>query len=422
MQGEIPFPVLERELKLPVDSEQMITVCGVRRCGKSSMMKLVANQLVESGVSTDRILWINFDDERLTDMDCSELDEVLQAYREMFPELPLSEAYIFFDEIQNVDNWELFVMRLYKTYCKNIFLSGSNSKMLSSQLATALRGWPIEFEAFPLSFGEYMNFKGYVADVDSEAGRALLVNYCREYLHAGAFPELALMKEQSLRTRKVQGYFNTMMFRDLLEHLGWNNVEVVRYFLRRLMLNITKPTSIHNIYNELKSRGFKLDKNKLYELADMACSVFMFFRVNRWSASLIKENSRLPKYYFIDNGMRNALILPQSDDDGKLLENAVFLELRRRLSALQKITYFQEDTECDFVVQQEEHIESLLQVSWSIADPNTRKREIRGLVGAAALTGCRNCKIITFDEEETIVSDDLRIEVVPIWKWLLAKG
>lgn len=422
MQGEIPFPVLERELKLPVDSEQMITVCGVRRCGKSSMMKLVANQLVESGLSTDRILWINFDDERLTDMDCSELDEVLQAYREMFPELPLSEAYIFFDEIQNVDNWELFVMRLYKTYCKNIFLSGSNSKMLSSQLATALRGWPIEFEAFPLSFGEYMNFKGYVADVDSEAGRALLVNYCREYLHAGAFPELALMKEQSLRTRKVQGYFNTMMFRDLLEHLGWNNVEVVRYFLRRLMLNITKPTSIHNIYNELKSRGFKLDKNKLYELADMACSVFMFFRVNRWSASLIKENSRLPKYYFIDNGMRNALILPQSDDDGKLLENAVFLELRRRLSALQKITYFQEDTECDFVVQQEEHIESLLQVSWSIADPNTRKREIRGLVGAAALTGCRNCKIITFDEEETIVSDDLRIEVVPIWKWLLAKG
>lgn len=294
--------------------------------------------------------------------------------------------------------------------------------MLSSQLATALRGWPIEFEAFPLSFGEYMNFKGYVADVDSEAGRALLVNYCREYLHAGAFPELALMKEQSLRTRKVQGYFNTMMFRDLLEHLGWNNVEVVRYFLRRLMLNITKPTSIHNIYNELKSRGFKLDKNKLYELADMACSVFMFFRVNRWSASLIKENSRLPKYYFIDNGMRNALILPQSDDDGKLLENAVFLELRRRLSALQKITYFQEDTECDFVVQQEEHIESLLQVSWSIADPNTRKREIRGLVGAAALTGCRNCKIITFDEEESIVSDDLRIEVVPIWKWLLAKG
>ena len=422
MQGEIPFPVLERELKLPVDSEQMITVCGVRRCGKSSMMKLVANQLVESGLSTDRILWINFDDERLTDMDCSELDEVLQAYREMFPELPLSEAYIFFDEIQNVDNWELFVMRLYKTYCKNIFLSGSNSKMLSSQLATALRGWPIEFEAFPLSFGEYMNFKGYVADVDSEAGRALLVNYCREYLHAGAFPELALMKEQSLRTRKVQGYFNTMMFRDLLEHLGWNNVEVVRYFLRRLMLNITKPTSIHNIYNELKSRGFKLDKNKLYELADMACSVFMFFRVNRWSASLIKENSRLPKYYFIDNGMRNALILPQSDDDGKLLENAVFLELRRRLSALQKITYFQEDTECDFVVQQEEHIESLLQVSWSIADPNTRKREIRGLVGAAALTGCRNCKIITFDEEESIVSDDLRIEVVPIWKWLLAKG
>lgn len=121
-----------------------------------------------------------------------------------------------------------------------------------------------------------------------------------------------------------------------------------------MMLNITKPTSVHTIYNDLKSQGRKADKNRLYELADMACDTFMFFRVNRWSASLVKETSRLPKYYFIDNGMRNAVILPQSGDDGKLLENAVFLHLRRFLDPMRKITYFAEDYECDFIIQRDE--------------------------------------------------------------------
>ena len=143
MQGELPFPVFDRELELPVNSGQMITVTGVRRCGKSSMMKIVANKLIASGVPPQKILWINFDDERLYGLTVDELDDVIQAYREMFPEIDLSTVYIFFDEIQTVDNWELFVMRLYKTYCKNIYLSGINAKMLSSQIATDLRGWPI---------------------------------------------------------------------------------------------------------------------------------------------------------------------------------------------------------------------------------------------------------------------------------------
>lgn len=133
MQRELPFPVLERNLKLPVDSGLMVTVTGVRRCGKSSMMKIVANQLLHTGIDRKRILWINFDDERLDGLMVNELDEAIAAYREMFPDIDLSSVYIFFDEIQMVDKWELFVMRLYKSYCKNIYLSGSNAKMLSSQ-------------------------------------------------------------------------------------------------------------------------------------------------------------------------------------------------------------------------------------------------------------------------------------------------
>ncbi|MDE5790712.1 MAG: ATP-binding protein [Muribaculaceae bacterium] len=419
MQRELPFSVIERDLQLPTDSEQIVTISGVRRCGKSSMMKIVANALIARGIERHRILWINFDDERLYGMTSDELDEVIQAYREMFPDIPISELHIFFDEIQTIDGWELFVLRLYKSYCKNIYISGSNAKMLSSQIATALRGWPLEYQAFPLSFGEYLRFKDLEASQFTEEGRARLVAYCREYLHASAFPEVVLMKEKSLQIRKVQAYFNTMLFRDLIEHYSLSSPETVRYFLKRLMANLSKPTSINAIFNDLKSQGKKLDKNRLYELADMTCDIFMFFKVNRWSESLIKGNARLPKYYFIDNGMRNAVIMPQSEDDGKLLENAVFLHLRRHLEPMKKITYFNEDVECDFVVQQDEHIEKLIQACWTLEDSNTLQREIRGLKTASEVTGCKDCSIITFDESDEIVSEGIEIKVLPVWKWLL---
>lgn len=419
MQKELPFPVLERNLQLPVDSGQMVTVSGVRRCGKSSMMKIVANKLISIGIERERILWINFDDERLDGMKSEELDEVIQAYREMFPDIELATVYIFFDEIQYVEKWELFVMRLYKSYCKNIYLSGSNAKMLSSQIATALRGWPIEFEAFPLSFSEYLSFKDIKVSQYTEEGKAKLISLCREYLHSSAFPEIVLMPEKSLQIRKVQSYFNTMLFRDLMEHYSLSNPDTVRYFLKRLMLNITKPTSINAIFNDIKSQGKKIDKNKLYDLAEMTCEIFMFFKVNRWSASMINENNRQPKYYFIDNGMRNAVVMPQSDDDGKLLENAVYLHLRRTLDPSKKITYFNEEVECDFVVQQDEHIEQLIQVCWTLNDDKTIQREIRGLKVASKITNCRNCTIVTFDESDEILHEDLNVRVIPIWKWLL---
>ena len=419
MQRELPFPVIDRDLQLPVNARQIITVTGIRRCGKSSMMKIVANKLVAAGVNVSRILWVNFDDERLDGMGPESLDEILQAYREMYPANELASVYMFFDEIQMVEKWELFIMRVYKTYCKNIYVSGSNARMLSSQLATSLRGWPVEFEAFPLSFKEYLRFKSLETSPYDEQVRAVLAGVCRQYLHESAFPEIALMDEESMKLRKVQGYFNTMLFRDLMEHYGLSNPEVIKYFLKRLMLNITKPTSVNAIYNDIKSQGRKVDKNSLYELADMACNIFLFHRVNRWSPSLIKETGRLPKYYIADNGLRNGLLMPQSDDDGKLLENAVYLQLRRHLEPMQKISYYSDSYECDFVVQRDEHIETLVQACWSIEDEDTRRRELRRIKAAADATGCRNCTIVTADENETLDYEGLTVEIVPAWKWLL---
>ena len=142
-------------MELPIDSGQIITVPGVRRCGKSSLMMLAINRLIENGIDKKKILWIGFDDERFHGMGTEGLDDVITSYMEMHPDIPIKEVYMFFDEIQLIDNWELFVLRVYKNYCKNIFVSGSNAQMLSGELSSALRGWPLEYEAFPLSFHEF---------------------------------------------------------------------------------------------------------------------------------------------------------------------------------------------------------------------------------------------------------------------------
>ena len=153
-QEEFPYDLIERETVLPMDSKNIITVTGVRRCGKSSQLKLVVNRLLKAGVAKERIIYIGFDDERLAMMSTADFDDILNAYREMYPGQSLKDVYMFFDEIQLIDGWELFVLRVYKNYCQNIFITGSTSKMLSGEMASALRGYPDEYKQQVLSFTE----------------------------------------------------------------------------------------------------------------------------------------------------------------------------------------------------------------------------------------------------------------------------
>lgn len=224
------------------------------------------------------------------------------------------------------------------------------------------------------------------------------------------------------RTQILQGYFETMMMRDMAEHYRIANLQALRYFLKRVMDNVTKPTSINGIYNDLKSQGVKLTKDDLYKWIDYACGIFMFMRVPRYSRSLKKEQSSQDKYYCIDNGLRTAVLLPQSFDNGKNLENAVFLELNRRLLPQDKICYFKDKAECDFVIQRGEKVEQLIQVSWSMSDTLTRTREIKGLVEASKATNCTNLLIITMNEDSEIVQKDLTIKVVRASEWMLGRG
>ena len=417
-QAELPFERIERETALPEKPELIITVPGVRRAGKSSLLMLTVNKLLASGVKREQILWINFDDERIVGMPTEELDEVLQAYREMYPEINLKDAYMFFDEIQNIAGWDLFVLRVFKLYCEHVYVTGSNAKLLSSEISTALRGWTLDYEILPLSFREYCRFKKIDAHSHLESDRARRYAAMEEYIHGGAFPKVVITSDKTLKLRVLQGYFNTMLFRDLAERHKIKNIEALRYFLKRVMLNLTKTTSINAIVNDMRSNGVTVNKDDLYNWADWAVDAYMFVRYPKYSASLVKENQSLRKYYVIDTGMRQAVLMPQSEDKGKLLENIVALELFRRRGADRKMFYWQEGHECDFVVQRGEHVEELIQVTWDMADEETRKREIDGIKEAAKGTKCEKLTIVTRDRTETISEDGYRIEAVCIEEWL----
>lgn len=420
-QQEIPVAYNRREIELPIDSRKIITTIGVRRCGKSTLMELCIERLLKAGVSPRQIAWIGFDDERFEQMRTSDFNFILEAYMEMFPDIPINDVYFFFDEIQRIEGWELFVMRLFKHYSKHVFISGSNADMLSQELNTALRGWPLEYQEYPLSFLEYCQFKGIPTDSYLEKDLALLRCSFDAFVHEGGYPEVVLESSRVMKDKLLQGYFNAMIFRDLIDRYKLSNPERVKYTIKRLMAGMTKPASINAIYNDMRSQGRKVTKDDLYNITDKACSVFLLYKVTKFDLSFKKETSALPKYYCVDNGLRQSVLLPGKDDDGILFENAVFLQLLRNLPDGQKICYFLRNKECDFVIQTETSVKELIQVCWDMRDKDTRERELNGIREAASFTGCTDLTIVTHDSEEDVRDAQWTIHIVPAWKWFLRR-
>lgn len=420
-QQDIPVTYNPREVELPENSGKIVTAVGVRRCGKSTLMELCINRLLTDGVHPNQIVWIGFDDERLDIMQQADFNFILEAYMEMFPDIPVSSAYFFFDEIQRIEGWELFVMRMHKHYSKHIFISGSNADMLSEELNTALRGWPLEYKEYPLSFKEYCHFKGVKTDSYLESDLAKLRVTFDSFLHEGGYPEVVLEPSRVIKDKLLQGYFNAMIFRDLMQRYKLSNPERIKYVIKRLMAGISKPASINAIYNDMRSQGRKVSKDELYGIAEKTCSIFLMYKVTKFDLSFKKETSALPKYYCVDNGLRQSVLIPGREDDGALFENVVFLHLLRNLPEKEKICYFQGDRECDFVLLTETGVRELIQVCLEMNDKAARERETGGIREASALTGCKNMTIVTLDQEETINDENGTIHVIPAWKWFLGR-
>ena len=426
-QQEMPFDVKARSQALPISGSQIVTLPGVRRCGKSTRMELAINDLLKAGVPRENILVIGFDDERFAQFSAAELDMILDAYREMFPEIALRDVWMFFDELPLVEGWELFALRVYKSYCKHLFICGSNAHTLSKEMKSELRGWPVEFETFPLSFAEYCDFTGIRRKSHLESEKAKMRIAFDAFNRLGGMPEIALTESMSLKYKKLQGYFDTMLLKDFIEHFGVKQPLVLRFFLKRAMAGIANPLSVNAIYGEIKAHGMKIAKDELYTWLQNACDIYLLQRVPRFSRSFAKQEAALAKYYVIDNGIRNAVIPIQSDDDGKQLENTVYLELLRRKGGNEAISFWQGRGECDFVLSEDENVRRLVQVAWKMdedspAGRKTRKREIDGLTEAAESLGCGDLTIVTHDEEATIREQGHEIKVIPAWKWCLGRG
>ncbi len=408
--------VNKRTIELPIHSTKIVSLTGVRRSGKTYLLLYTIYRLLKNKVDKSNIIYINFEDERL-DLNTEDLDLILQAYRELYPGNNLDNCYFFFDEIQNIPQWEKFIRRLYENFSKNIFITGSNSNMLSSDIATSLRGRNINYEIFPLSFNEYLRFKHIKAEVTGSKQKSTIINALTSYVKEGGFPEL-LEVPNELRQKVLQEYFYVMLYKDLIERYNISNASTLKYFLNRILVNIGKPTSIHKIYNELKSNGYRVSKNTLYNFLDYSEAVYLNFGLKKFDYSLIKREKSEKKNYFIDNGLINALSFKFSDNYGLLLENMVFLYLRQRYK--ENLFYFKDKKECDFVVFENEKVTRLIQVCYNLEEETTFRREKDGLIYAGKKLQKLEGTIASFDSnEDELIENGFKIKILPVYKLLL---
>lgn len=406
------FDVKPRNIQPPIDTKKIITLIGVRRCGKTSIFYHMINQLIEK-IEKTKILFLNFEDERF-ELNSDELDLILQAYMELYPSYKLSECYFFFDEIQNIPNWEKFIRRMYDTISKNIFITGSNSKLLSSEIATSLRGRTLNFEIFPLSFKEYLSFKDIEVDFYSSKSLAFIKNAQESFLKNGSFPEI-LFLEEIYANKTLQEYFNVLLYKDLAERYNITNTVALKFFLKRIISSSTKQISINKIFNELKSSGIKIGKNTLYEFLEYVQNIYLALTLQKYDYSLINKELGEKKIYSIDIGLNNATEFRFSDDIGKSLENAVFLELKRKEFDI--YYYRTSKSECDFLVFDKNTISDVIQVTFDMSDENTKSREIKGLIEACKNFDLKSGIIITFDNEDELIENGIKIKIIPFYKW-----
>ncbi len=408
--------IIDREVDIPIESGKIITLVGVRRSGKSYMMFNIIKKLLAKSLDINNVLYLNFEDERFS-FQVEELDLIVQSWRELQGGEVSENHFFFFDEIQNIVGWEKFVRRIYDTETKNIFVTGSNSAFLATDIATSLRGRTLVVEVFPFSFSEYLKFKKIDLDYFNPGNRALLINEMKLYITQGAFPE-SVGKDMMLQGEILRVYYYLMLYKDLIERYKISSISVVKHFIEKLADNITKGFSVNKVYNQLRGMGLVMDKNLPYDLMHYIENIYLAFKIQKFDFSLLSRNRSDKKMYFIDNGLVGCITHQFSQNSGKLLENAVFVFLRRKYGNLveSNIFYYKGSHECDFVVFKQQLATYCIQVSYDISDVETRKREIEGLLEAMKFFNLDTGYILTAEHEEEIKIENKTILVRPCFK------
>lgn len=424
---ERPLPTVSPRLTaLPDASNMARVIIGMRRSGKTYLLFQEMQRLIDAGVEKNRLLYVNFEDDRLQPLAPDVLDRTLETFYRLNPAARSEDAYLFLDEIQVVDGWSRFARRVLDTESARLYASGSSAKMLSTEVATEFRGRGYTVELLPLSFAETLLY----SDVELPVGRpgarkrSQLEAAFAEYLRVGGFPDVQRLVEAE-RVQTLQDYVQLVLLRDIIDRHGVKNVHAVRYFALALLQSSSSLTSVNKIANDLKSRGVAVGKDTLYDLLGYFVDAFLLFTIPIFNRSLRVREANPKKVYAIDPGLAFAVSPAGVSNLGARLENSVYLELRRRQRGTRDgaISYYSTaaGTEVDFIVGDPEtgHATQLLQVCADMSKTSTREREVRALVDAMAEAGLRESTILTMHDSEDITVDSGVIHVVPAWAWML---
>jgi len=375
---------------------------GLRRAGKSYFLYQIIQEKLNIQ-SIEQIVFINFEDERLLEINHHDLQLIIEAYYELFDLEPI----IFLDEIQNVLHWQKFVRRLADEG-KQVYVTGSNALMLSNDIATTLGGRFINKEILPLSFKEYLQFREIEVSKNAiySNDRYKIIKEFETFLHFGGFPELIIIANKKDYLSSV---YQKLFYGDLIARYKIQNVFVLKLLVKKLAESVNNETSINRIKNLIKSTGVSIGNNTLFDYLNYLEESYLIASITNYHHKF-SEKETIKKYYFLDTGILGLFL---TDQPTKLLENLVYIELRRRGET---IYFLKRTTEIDFYLPEKN---MLIQVSYSISQKETETREVTALKKAMKDFNIFNAVILTYDEQKVIQLEHGTIEVVPTWQWLL---
>ena len=377
---------------------------GVRQAGKSYLLYQRIQQMIETGVKLEDIVYVNFDDERLKDMKATDFDLILQAYHSMNEGTPV----LFFDEIQNVDGWANFARRLANQKYR-VYITGSNAKMLSRDIETVLGGRYLDIKVFPYNFREYLSANGVALSKGWQYGRKAneLQRHFKTYFEWGGFPELVNFQEKRIWLNSL---YNRIFFNDLVVRHKIKNEDALRLCVRRLAESVMQPCSLNRLCNLVKSTGTSCSTSTIMEYVRYLQESYILISLDNYASKFV-EKETIRKHYFVDNGLLHLFI---NNPDTSLLENLCAITLYKKYGS--SLYYYNRGIKVDFYVPDEG---LAIQASYRMSDEATLEREIKALETLHSFSPLKKALIITFEDEGVLQRNGLTIELIPIWKWVL---
>ncbi len=381
---------------------------GIRQAGKSYMLYLRAKRLIQEGHDLREFLFVNFDDERLIGFTADDFDSLLKAYSSMYEYKPI----FLLDEIQNINGWEHFARRLANQKYL-VYITGSNAKMLSKDIASTLGARYIEQRVFPYSFREYLRSKGVEVAENWMYGSSLGVveRNLKDYFTWGGFPELNMYVN---KRHWLNELYEKILFGDVIQRNSIRNEAAMRLTIKRLAESIKTPTSFNRLAGMVKAAGCPITPTSVADYIGYCKDACILFDLENW-ASKFAERATVKKHYFVDNGLLNIFL---TDSETSLLENLCALTLYRKSfqDDAFKPYYYNKEVELDFYMPE---LKKGIQSSYSLIDADTLEREVKALTKFHSLYGLDSAEIVTYSEERIIETPGLTIRVLPLAKWLL---